>query len=1120
MNTTPQTSRKWLFRLRQLLRAGRNASSSLRVRIGLSVIAASAAGFALLALFFGVTVERETRAIVANQQHTIVRNVAGDVGRKVSTAQEALAELARRVPRERLHDAAAMEALIRSDGALFTLFDDIVVVRDDGVLVADWPIAPGRRGWDRSGMEHIRAVLATGTPQLSKPFIGPLLKTPVIVLAVPVLDSSGRAAGAVAGLLQLRRPNFLGELFARRVGSTGFFVLADREGTVMVHPRPERVMTAVRENGAGAALASLRRGADGMHESAEGKLYAASAVAGTAWTLLAVLPMDEAYRSLASMRWTLAVIFALLLAATGALLWPLVGRMLAPLAALRAATQAFAPDPAGGARLDLSGVPRGSAEIDALADAFRRAVDRTESAKAQLSAERAFVNAVLENAGALVVVLDREGRIRRFNRACEELSGYRLAEVEGKFPWDTVLPPEDAATIRQEAFEALARNPQALSGRYTNHWVTKARDKRLIEWFNTVLPDAEGGIEHMVSVGIDITERSRADDALRLSQARLTEAQRIAHVGSWELDLVTDRLAWSDEIFRIFEIDAVRFGASYEAFLATIHPDDRDAVNRAYTGSVANRTPYELVHRLRMADGRIKWVRERCETSYNATGEPLRSVGTVQDITAQAEIECKLREERNFSAAIYDSTPALVIVHDRHGRIVRFNDNAAQAAGYRKEELVGQHAWELLMGSPEDRRDVQARYAALASMSCEQALERFGSSVTRTWRRRDGGLREIAWNLAYLPDENGMVAYQVACGYDITDRRVAEAVQRDADRRMRAFMDDMPALIAHFDMEQRFLYANRTYGEFFGIDPRAIVGATLAQAIGEENARFARPHFERLVAGEHVNYEGPRVKRDGRIGYVRCTAVPEFGEDGRQRGFFVLTADDTARKQAEDRIRAALAEKDVLLKEIYHRVKNNLQVVSSLLNMQERGVADEGMKALLAENANRVKSMSLVHEQLYRSQDLSSIALAEYLRQLTEHLQYAHRPLAARVPLRLEVSPELKLGIETAVPLGLIVNELVSNAYKHGYAADTARGEIVLRAEALGDGRMQLEVADDGRGLAESFAPQSATSLGMQLVVALAAQLGGELHHRSEAGHTSFAVVFRPEAREAERLVA
>jgi PAS domain S-box-containing protein len=133
-------------------------------------------------------------------------------------------------------------------------------------------------------------------------------------------------------------------------------------------------------------------------------------------------------------------------------------------------------------------------------------------------------------------------------------------------------------------------------------------------------------------------------EQLRRSERSLSEAQRIAQMGNWNLDLESNALTWSDEIFRIFEIDPNRFGASYEAFLNAIHPDDRDLVNQAYTESVKSGMPYDIVHRLQMPDGRVKYVNERCETEYGADGRPLRSIGTVHDITELKQAEEKIRE--------------------------------------------------------------------------------------------------------------------------------------------------------------------------------------------------------------------------------------------------------------------------------------------------------------------------------------------------------------------------------------------------------------------------------------------------------------------------------------------
>ena len=146
----------------------------------------------------------------------------------------------------------------------------------------------------------------------------------------------------------------------------------------------------------------------------------------------------------------------------------------------------------------------------------------------------------------------------------------------------------------------------------------------------------------------DSTKRRLAEVAVRKSEAMLNEAQHVAHIGSWELNIVSNVLVWSDEVFRIFEIDREKFGATYEAFLDTIHPDDRAIVAAAYTDSLKNRTPYEITHRLLMSDGRVKYVHETSETFYDKSGRPLRSIGTVQDVTERKKAEEALRESERL----------------------------------------------------------------------------------------------------------------------------------------------------------------------------------------------------------------------------------------------------------------------------------------------------------------------------------------------------------------------------------------------------------------------------------------------------------------------------------------
>jgi len=195
----------------------------------------------------------------------------------------------------------------------------------------------------------------------------------------------------------------------------------------------------------------------------------------------------------------------------------------------------------------------------------------------------------------------------------------------------------------------------------------------------------------------DISERKMLLDQLRHSREVLQNAQEIGNIGSWELDLTTDKLEWSDEVFRIFERDPYHFPASYEAFLATIHPDDRSAVEQAYTESLHTRQPYRITHRLLFPDGRIKWVEERCATEFSAEGRPLRSIGTVQDIT---EKEVHNRELR-IAAAAFETHEAIMIT-DAQANIVRVNRAFERITGFSAGEAVGQNPRILRSGRQDD----------------------------------------------------------------------------------------------------------------------------------------------------------------------------------------------------------------------------------------------------------------------------------------------------------------------------------------------------------------------------------------------------------------------------------
>ena len=225
-------------------------------------------------------------------------------------------------------------------------------------------------------------------------------------------------------------------------------------------------------------------------------------------------------------------------------------------------------------------------------------------------------------------------------------------------------------------------------------------------------------------------------------------------------------------------------------------------------------------------------------------------------------------------------------------------------------------------------------------------------------------------------------------------------------------------------------------------------------------------------------------------------------------GTLVLSAivDITDRKQREQRIEAALREKDVLLREIHHRVKNNLQVIDSLLGLQSARITDPNVREMLREGQNRVRSMALIHQTLYQSQDFAEVDFSHFLESLLRTLASSYGVDAERIRLVVEADP-VTLPIDTAIPCGLAVNELVSNALKHAFPGQ-ARGQIKTTLQMTSGGTaVEVTVADDGIGIPETLEISTTPTLGLQLVSLLTDQLHGSLSMR-RSGPTQFLITF------------
>ncbi|MCX6560907.1 MAG: response regulator [Candidatus Aminicenantes bacterium] len=333
------------------------------------------------------------------------------------------------------------------------------------------------------------------------------------------------------------------------------------------------------------------------------------------------------------------------------------------------------------------------------------------------------------------------------------------------------------------------------------------------------------------------------------------------------------------------------------------------------------------------------------------------------------------------------------------------------------------------------------------------------------------------------------------------EKRRADEDLHESALRWKSTFDAITDAICLLDADGRMLQCNKAHQRFLNKPEAEIIGEKCHRMVHGLESFLPDCPFQRMLASK--SHEEAEVFEQGRWMYVAVD--PILDESGVLTGAVHIMADVSPRKKAEALVQASLREKEILLREVHHRVKNNMQIMVSLLNLQARSLKDPIQAELLKESQSRIRTMSIVHEKLYRSGDLSRIDFADYIESLAVHLFQFLAVDLRRISLRRETEAIL-LDINNAIPCGLIVNELVSNSIKHGFP-DGRVGEVMIKFQRLQDGRLLLAVRDDGAGFPAGLDYRAAESMGLQLVNLLVGQLDGTLELIRDGG-TEFRIVF------------
>jgi PAS domain S-box-containing protein len=716
----------------------------------------------------------------------------------------------------------------------------------------------------------------------------------------------------------------------------------------------------------------------------------------------------------------------------------------------------------------------------------------------RVEVQNALLATAIDHAGDAIQISDTDAVFEYVNPATEALTGYTQAEMIGKTP-ARLFRSDHHDQAFYEAIEDTLRAGQVWRGNLiAQHKNGSDRDQEV-----TISPvcNAAGQITHHVAVRRDITERKRTERFLWMTQFAIDHTADTAFwIRSDGRLIYSNQAAWRSLNYSSSEL------MQLSIWDIETNIDDQSWVQRWQTLEQWGSLNYESYHYAK--EGQCFPVEVRI--NYLEFDGTKYGFALARDITerkrneiVRKRAEAALRESEFKLRMIIENSIDGISLKDTEGRYLLVNPACAKFLGHPIEAILGHRDSELL-----------SENVAQTFQTSDQEVINRGNTQTyeETINFNGTSYTFLSTKAPYLSPEGEFLGI-VGIYRDITDRKQAEAIIQQSEARFRRIVDSNMIGIFFSNKDGQITDANDAFLTLVGYGRDEL-------GLGQMNWRNMTP-IERRVRAETVakelqmfgisgTFEKEYIHKNGtRIPVlVGIALMNDVAATTDYDVTFVL--DITSRKLVEEQLKASLDEKDLLLKEVHHRVKNNLQVISSIFSLQSHYLQDPAALSILADCQNRISSMALIHEKLYQSDRVAKIDFADYIKSLTSNLFSTYNISPNLICLDLQIA-NVNLNLDTAITCGLLINELVSNSLKHAFPQQRS-GKVSLQFAIDSQEQFRLVVQDTGIGLPEDLDLQSARSLGLRLIKALTRQLEGKLKITDQQG-AIFQVTF-PQPRE------